>query len=168
MRMRADITLSLAAGLVAALLSHPTPGAEPLYYMWRDDNGVLDFSQQQPADVVTRVVEKPERPFGYPDERAQASSSNGEDSTAADSTTDSESGLPPLQEAGITSTEIQQSNALTMKHNCEAARRVLQRLQGFKQIIVRGEDGFWRELSAEAKQAEIDKTLLDVQEFCGN
>jgi len=50
--------------------------------------------------------------------------------------------------------------------NCAAAHRAKDKLTSFKQIIVLGEDGFWREATAEVRQQELALAETAIADNC--
>ena len=148
---------------LAGLLAAACCLAEPAYYMWRDDNGVLTFSQlSPPRGVEYETVEKPKRPFGYPApprREVEAPPEPVSNSPLLEETVD-------LDPNAITSADIERANRETIRRNCRQARRILERLTSYKQIIVEGDDGVWREISEEQKQQELVQSRADVAEWC--
>ena len=137
------ILLLLVPGIVL-------PEDEP-YYMWTDDNGVLSFSQIEPKDAEAEAIVKP-MPVGGPVIEAS----------------DGSEPPPVVIPDGVPSevTELEQINARTREKSCASARRTLEKLQEFETIIARGDDGFWREISGEARQLELFNAEEAIAENC--
>ena len=135
---------------------------EPSHYMWRDENGVLNFSETAPAGVEYETVENNSAPpFGYRDR----TESEGEVvppeavQQILERTRKKESGE-------INAGSVAQKNAEIRARSCEAAKRNLATLQSFKEALMRGDDGVWREIDDTRKNAEIAEVEAVIAENC--
>ena len=148
--LRNNLRLPLAGILLLMIPVIVLPEDES-YYMWTDDNGVLSFSQIEPKDVDAEAIVKP-MPVGS----LVVEESDGSEPP------------PVVIPDGVPSevTELEQINARTREKSCASARRTLEKLQKFKTIIGRGDDGFWREVSGEARQLEVFNAEEAIAENC--
>ena len=138
-------------GILLLLLPVISLSEDEPYYMWTDDDGILNFSEIEPKDAVAEAIVKP-MPFGSP--------------VVEES---DESGPPPVVTQNQVPSEIielEQINARTREKSCASARRTLEKLQKFKTIIARGDDGFWREISGEARLLEVFNAEEAIAENC--
>ena len=148
--LRDNCRLALTGILLLVLPVIGLSEDEP-YYMWTDDNGILNFSEIEPVDAVAETIVKP-MPFGDP---------------VVEESDESEP--PPVvtqNQVPSEITELEQANARTREKSCASARRTLEKLQKFKTIIVRGDDGFWREISGEARLLEVSDAEEAITENC--
>ncbi len=123
------------------LFSITSYAEERSYYMWVDDDGVLNFAQDRPRDREAEEIAEPPRKFGqrlFSDESAETAYISPEEKFTQQ----------------------------TREVNCTSGRKSLEKLQGFKTIFFRGEDGFFRQLSDEAKQEKISETEQTIKENC--
>lgn len=110
------------------------------YYMWTDPSGVVNFSDIKPLDRASTEFSEPHE-FGEP--------LTDED--------DSSSGYVP-PEAAINET----ARAL----NCLIGQRMLSKLQGYKNIFMKNDEGWWRQLSEQSRQQKVDEALQIIDENC--
>lgn len=133
---------------------------ETAYYMWRDENGVVNFSELAPTDVSFEEVTKPQQRFGYPIKESEPVAS------VPDPVAELQARRATAASGEITSDSIAQMNDRLRLENCQAAQRTKERLTGFKQIIVRGDDGVWREVSDEIRERELASAEAVMAENC--
>lgn len=144
--------------LLMLLMSPLSWSEEEPYYMWTDENGVLNFSQREPKDkdIVAEKIER-EHHFGSPmPKREEAALEEAAPAPVIQQNDDIPSEV----------TELERLNARITQQNCASARRTLEKLQNFQAIIVRGDDGFWREIPDDARQVEVTKAEEAIAEFC--
>jgi len=125
-----------------SLLSISVTGVtqEQPYYMWTDNQGILNFSQSEPKNAESTEFSKPHE-FGTP----------------LQSENDSDSKFVPPEAA---------ANARTRELNCMIGEKSLSKLNGFKNIFLRNEDGWWRQISDERRMEKIQQAELIVKENC--
>ena len=103
--------------MVAAmlLLLLPVPGfcAESPYYVWTDKDGIANFSQDRPRDVAAKEVSSTKR-FGRQENLSAT----------------------PKQLSSV-----DQANQATRDTNCASGKRTLEKLRGFKNVIVKNAEG---------------------------
>jgi len=129
--------------------------------MWRDENGVLNFSELAPKDVTFEEVAKPQQRFGHPKKEPEPAVEAPDPVEVLRARRAAERGA-----GEIDSEMIAEMNSRIRQENCDAARRTKEQLTGFKQIIVRGDDGVWREVSDEVRQTELAQAESAIAENC--
>jgi len=141
--------------IVTLMLLLPLSGLaeQGSYYMWKDDEGVSNFSAQPPAGLDAEVIVNPEAGFGQ-------SGPDGPGNVAAYQA-DTAGGSSEIDAASI-----DRRNVRIRAMNCAAAHRAKDKLTSFKQIIVLGEDGFWREATAEVRQQELALAETAIAHNC--
>jgi len=152
---------SIVASILLLFISASLFADEDSYFMWVDDDGVLNFSQVAPREEVFEEISRPQR-FGYPQTRGEQEESQSEAIDNRKALPSAASSLP----GDISSESIARINRDVRARNCASARRTLDKLAGFKQIIIRGDDGFWREVSDDVKQQEILRAAAAIAENC--
>lgn len=167
--MKADIKVSFCLAIpLVALAVFPvlqSVAAEAAYYMYRNDDGVLTFSQTAPRGVDYEAVTKPERPFGFPRPPRAAAVPEPSESTGPQPLPESRE--PSEARSGeITAADIERDNDATVRRNCLKARQTLAQLLEYKQIIVQSDDGVWREISDDQREQELDEIRADITEWC--
>jgi len=113
--------------------------AEEPYYMWKDDNGVVNFSQTIPKEQEATLIEKP-RVFGPPKRKAAQ-----------------EPKPVPVELTG---------DARSRELNCMIGKKALVNLHGFKNIYLRGPDGLWKEISGEQREEKVRETEQIIADNC--
>ena len=161
--MESDMSRRALFTLVFLLISTGL-GAESdsTYYMWRGEDGVLSFSQTAPRDVEFEEVKKEPRPFGYLERQpreAETIEMPEELQEVLDRRNESRSGE-------IDSDDIARMNEETRRRNCLAAKRNKEQLTDFRQIILRGDDGVWREVDDNARAEEMAEVDAIIAENC--
>jgi len=137
-------------------------------YRWVDDNGVVNYTQQQPANVPSeRVVAGQATPTPAEDGRADEAPATGAAAPAqppADRLTDAQ------REAlkGLESAEQARQQELTniREANCERAQGVLDRLMTRGRIRVRDDAGNDQAMAEEERQQRISEAQRGVVENC--
>lgn len=136
-----------AAALVALTLAAQPAGAE--VYKWVDEEGVVHYSQQPPAEGESTVLEpktappKPQQTTGgAPDEAG----GDGEAETAAEAE--------------------QQQGAGTIDEFCRQARADIQTLEAGGRVRVEEADGSLRYLGPEEQQQRLQQLQQQVANNC--
>ena len=109
------------------------------YYMWTDPSGVVNFSDIRPLDRDSKEFSKPHE-FGEP--------LNDEGSASGY--------VPP--EAAI--------NETARDLNCLIGQRMLLKLQSYKNIFMRDDEGWWRQLSEQSRQQKVDEAQRIIETSC--
>jgi hypothetical protein len=118
----------------------PIVAEDKPYYMWTDPSGVVNFSDIKPLDRdSTEFSDPPE--FGEP--------FNDDDGS-------SPGYVPP--EAAVNET----ARAL----NCLIGQRMLSKLQSYKNIFMKDDEGWWRQLSEQSRQQKVDDAFRIIDENC--
>lgn len=111
------------------------------YYMWTSKDGVVNFSQSKPRDVDAARVSKPHR-FG------------------------TRRGATPPPPPAPALSNVDAANAETRKLSCRSAKRTLAKLEGNRNIFIRNAEGWWREVTAETRDAETTKAREVIAKNC--
>ncbi|WP_286266505.1 DUF4124 domain-containing protein [Thalassotalea atypica] len=129
---------------VIALLSCTTLFAqEKAVYRWVDNNNIVHFSHEHPADK------------DYAEVKVQVSYQ------------------PPVSNPNDTNTSTEQEidsksqlNADAMKQNCETSKTNLSVLDSFARIVIKNEKGEDQLLTDEEKKAQIELNKKQVELYC--
>lgn len=156
--------------LVVALLAALTPSVQGEYYTWVDENGVVNFSETNPAGKESIRVDPDARPerqpqFGELPPPPREPEPEPAPSTAA-TPESSESEVDPDELVAEEVAELVAKQAEVNRENCERGKRNLAKLQGYNRIKVRGEDGEERFMSEEEIAARSAEARQIVSEFC--
>ncbi len=125
-------------------------------YRWVDENGVTIYSQSPPPSGEATVIKPPPKPAAAPDEimkdlkRRQAAmdeANKKKSETAAEK-------------------ELKAKNEETKKKNCAIARKNLELVKDHPRSRIKQEDGSYKTLSPEERQAEIDKNTKYIEKYC--
>ncbi|MDA0273215.1 MAG: DUF4124 domain-containing protein [Proteobacteria bacterium] len=147
--------MRILIAIVTLLLMCATASAASDYYVWVDENGVTNYSQQNPQGYTARHISKDYR-FGdriIEDEepttgsRPGANKSVDQEPAAANKTGD--------DLIGAERASIMAKIAETKNQNCGIGKRNLAQLEAFARIRVKGPDGNERMLSDEEHKARI-------------
>lgn len=140
------------------------------YYMWVDDEGVLNISQvQPPSDVRAReVFDEKER------EEFEATGRPGriEPSEDGEETEGGSSELPevavdlPWNQDLLGNQSVDDISAEARDLNCALGRQVLRRLNAHPHIFMKDSQGFWRKLSPERLAQEKQKAQQTINFNC--
>lgn len=128
------------------------------YYMWVDDDGVFNFSQMQPRNRVADEIPKPPkapRPGGREPQSGESASQN-QAAGSSSATAEDEDYIAQMEAVSSQGREV----------NCTLGRRTLQKLNQFRNIFMKGEDGLWRELTPERRATEVTKAERLIAENC--
>lgn len=154
-----NLTLFLIAALIAAAAF-----ASEDYYVWVDENGVTNYSQNNPrghkAKHVTGSFRFGERDFS----QAADAPGQGRPQSAAGNT--DESGVDPDQAAAEQRSAVAANIAATKQKNCETGKRNLAQLQSYSKIRMRGPDGKERVLSQQERQDQINEARQIIRDNC--
>lgn len=141
--------ISLLA-LTACIFSAYVQADDRPYYMWRDAHGVLNISQVKPRDDGG-VVEVPA------DTPPEISRRPGHDSVASP---------PAAAAADGEDDEVEKANASARDLNCQMGHLALEKLNAHKYIYMRDATGWWRKLTAEQQQEQVEKAQKLVADNC--
>ena len=147
------LRFSLAGALsVAALLACFSLFAAPTIYKWTDDDGVVHYSEDPPADVDYQRVST-----------SVPATSGSDDSDADSDSGDSGEGEPDAQ---ADQPEAQQGpDPEVVAERCEQARSNLQLLQENTRLMT-NDRGSERRLTREERQERIDNLQEFIDEWC--
>lgn len=155
------------AGFIAVLFltaqGHDCFAVEEPYYTWVDENGVVNFAQGQPKGVNAKLISK-----GYRFGQKVVEGTRVQPVSAS---------LPELvgneQDAAVTGSQAGADFEKTMQEikrvkqaNCEGARKNLSSYLSRGRIRLQGEDGEYRILPGEERQANIRRFQNDIDENC--
>jgi len=124
-------------------------------YRWVDENGVTTYSQTLPPSGNATIIKPPPKPAAAPDEimknlkRRQTALDNARKKSETDN-----------KEA------VDTKNAERKKQNCEISRKNLAEITRRPRVRMKMDDGSYKQLSEEERQAEIDKYTKDIEKFC--
>ncbi|MEJ6593305.1 MAG: hypothetical protein QNL99_15105 [SAR86 cluster bacterium] len=151
---------------ILLLLSSVNAYSEDEYYVWVDDNGVTNYAQQNPRDYPAKHVTSVNR-FSdqtLPDSELSQLPSRG-----------SRPGLPPVVisnevDPGAVIAEdrarLAEQIAAQKRANCEIGKTNLTNLETYPKILVKGEDGEDRLLTAEEKGARTETARQTIRDNC--
>ena len=125
-------------------------------YRWVDEKGVTVYSQTPPPSGEATLIKPPPPPAAAPDEimknlkRRQATI---------------DAGKKKKEKTGKNeSTEAK--NAEKKKQNCEISRKNLKEITLHPRIKMKMEDGSFKLLSEEERQAKIDTYNKNIEKYC--
>ena len=113
--------------------------AETPYYVWTDENGIVNFSQTIPRNQDATVVAD-EKPFGPKPEP-----------------------YPILEQTETIDTLMSKRSR---ELNCIIGKKALAKLSSFKNIFARDADGWWRAISDEQRQNKIVDNQNIIEKYC--
>lgn len=125
-------------------------------YRWVDENGVTIYSQTPPPSGKITIIKPPLPPAAPPEEimkdlkRRQAALDEAKKKKE-------ESGEKEADEA---------KNAEIKKQNCKISRKNLADIERYPRVRMKMDDGSYKQLTDEERQAEIDKYTKDIEEYC--
>ncbi len=147
-------TTQLAAAFLTACACAP---AHTAMYRWVDENGVTVYSQTPPPSSNAVKVKKERAPS---DEDAAAASKRLEQQR--EQAFDEEEARKESKAEQETKARAESKRAA----NCEAARANLENFKNLGRRMVRTPDGSVLRLSEEQVEMEIEKTQMQIEEYC--
>lgn len=174
---------SLPLALLLALVAASAIAEEP-YYTWVDENGIVNFSQQNPKDVDAILVTRGHRysatsesaalESGRPGKVAAPEAPVPEEETASEKGETGESAAKPsptdqqLDEQMATERQkVQAEIARARASNCEMGKRNLARLEAYARIRIKEADGSERILTDQEKADRTAQAKKTITENCG-
>ncbi len=162
--MRPIFVSGIVITIFLTALGQGSYATEAPYYTWIDENGVVNFSQQNPAGVDARLITKKHR-FGekivekpktqpVPIALPNAAPGSEDDLNAEEKSTQ--------EEFEKTMKEV----AIAKRENCDRAKMNLTNYNNRGRIRLQGEDGEYRVLSDEERQENINKFQDGIGENC--
>ena len=124
-------------------------------YKWTDDDGVPQYTDQAPTDREYTVVET----FGAPKSAEAALQKRAEQLKAASEAKE------PVDEFEAQKLE-RDRQAKVREENCKNAKLNLKTMQENARVRILGDDGEFRYLSPEERQAEIDRANEIISASC--
>jgi hypothetical protein len=140
MSKRTFLARCLPLGIVLTLGANGAFSEDRPYYMWTSKDGVVNFSQSKPRDVDAAQVTRPHR-FG------------------------TRRGVTPPPPAPELS-EVDVANAETRRLNCRSGKRTLAKLESNRNIFIRDSKGWWREVTADTRDAETARAREVIAQNC--
>ncbi len=125
-------------------------------YRWVDDNGVTVYSQTPPPTGNATIIKPPPSPATPPDEIMQNLKRR---QTAIDEAKKKKNKSGKKETAEARNAEIKQQN-------CDTSRKNLEEITRHPRVRMKMDDGSYKQLSDEERQAEIDKYNKDIEKFC--
>lgn len=156
------------------------------YWVWKDDNGVTNFSEQKPKDhparhITSGIAENPENwrrpgqtapqtgPEDSPDTGAVANATGSGDSAgdnSVDKGAEADKAQNPDQLAEAQRKKIEQQVAAAKQQNCRKARSNMQILKTRPRIRLVGKDGKERVMSQDEVQQKIQAVQAIIDDNC--
>lgn len=125
-------------------------------YRWVDENGITIYSQSPPPSGQATII-KPPPPAPSPPEESNKSFKERLDSLDKEKEKEGEAKKKE---------DIKAKNAEIMKHNCENARKNLESLEQHSRIRMKMDDGNYKQLTYEEREAEIEKAEQAIKKNC--
>jgi hypothetical protein len=144
------------------------------YYVWVDDNGVTNFSEQKPRDHAAKHVTEGGR-YGYkesPEDLRRPGVDRRpppDETTAAPppkATSDQQNQVDPDKLIAAQREQLARQAAQAKRKNCEQARKNMAKFQRYARLRTTAADGSQRVMSPEEKQAEVNKAQAAIRENC--
>lgn len=125
-------------------------------HRWVDEHGVTIYSQTPPPSGNTTIIKPPPLPVAPPDEIMKKLKQR---QSALDEAKKSkeEAGKKEAAEA---------ENAAIKKQSCEISRKNLAEISRHPRVRMKMEDGSYKQLTDEERQAKIDEYTKDIGQFC--
>ncbi|MCP4126829.1 MAG: DUF4124 domain-containing protein [Gammaproteobacteria bacterium] len=124
-------------------------------YRWVDENGVTIYSQAPPPSGDATIMKPPPKPAASPDEIMKDLKQRQDAIDKA-----------KKKKATPNKEEIDAKNAEIKKENCEIARKNLADISLHPRVRIKMDDGSYKQLTDEERQAKIDKFTKDIEKFC--
>ena len=147
------------------------------YWVWKDDNGVTNFSEQKPKDrpaqhITSGIAENPENwrrpgqsaPQTGPEDPAPAASGSG--TTAGRQAASKAKGPDPDEVAAEHRKQVAQQIAAAKARNCQKARSDMQTLKNRPRVRIVGKDGKQHVMSPDEIQKKIDTFQKIIDDNC--
>ena len=163
LNMRPIFLSRIIITIFLTVLGQGSYATEAPYYTWIDENGVVNFSQQNPTGVDARLITKEHR-FGE---------------KIIEKPSDEPVPVPPLvappesEDLNAEEKRIQEKFEKTMKEiaiakreNCDRAKKNLTNYNNRGRIRLQDEDGEYRILTDEERQENINKFQNGIKENC--
>ncbi len=125
-------------------------------YRWVNEQGVTIYSQSPPPSGNATIIKPPPKPAAAPDEIMNKLKQR---QTTLDEAKNREA-------QASNNADAEARNAEMKKKNCEVARQNLEGISRYPRVRMKMEDGSYKQLTHEERQAEIDRFTKDVEEFC--
>ncbi len=125
-------------------------------YRWVDDNGVTIYSQTPPPTGNATIIKPPPSPATPPDEIMQNLKRR---QAAIDESKKRKNETGEKGSAEARNVEIKQQN-------CDTSRKNLAEITRHPRVRMKMDDGGYKQLSDQERQAEIDKYNQDIEKFC--
>ena len=135
-------------------------------YRWVDANGVVNYTQQKPADVSAERIESQTGARVKDEQPAPPAATPAPDATQPpqDRLTDAQREALQGLEAAEQARQAELANI--RQANCERARGVLDRLSAYGRIKLREADGTERMMTEEERQERVAEAQRGVVENC--
>lgn len=144
----------LLTGLILGLSLTANADTKKTTYKWRDDNGVIQYTQTPPADGISYQV------ISIKTNAPQPSSTLNAGASGQDSEADEAGSAKREQLAAKTEAELK-------KKNCEISRQNLATLTNIARIRIPDDNGGTRLLTDEERAAKLKDTETQIKENCG-
>jgi hypothetical protein len=152
------------AALAGALSFHATADQ---VYTWTDENGVTHFSDREPPDTDTQVIDMAEKPGGVTYSKPQEAS-DGE-AVAEDSTAAAEPAMTPGQqrrEQIVESSADRRAAEAEENAMCQKQRELLARLEPARRVYYTDENGEEIRMNDEQRMQAIADTRNYIAQYC--
>lgn len=151
------------------------------YYVWIDENGVVNYSEKNPPGQNARHISDSKdldelqnspdarRPGRRPTNQTDDESEDEEPTPATENLAQSsneDNEIDPDEIAREERKEIEKQIAAVKRKNCEIGKKNLAQLQAYSRIRVKDENGEERILGDEEKQAKIAEAREVIRENC--
>ena len=123
------------------------------YYMWVDKDGVVNFSQQKPRGTEAKEI-------------YDGSVSHTGTSSATGGQTQPEAKPSESNKVEFDEPEVDAVNEKARAINCAIGQRMLKKLNAHKFIYMKDKDGWWRQLSPEQYEAQVEKAHDLIGKYC--
>jgi hypothetical protein len=129
---------------------------ESEYYTWVDKNGVTNYAEK-PTESDAHLVTRSHR-FGYPTPEQET------ESTPANSGLSNE--VDPDKLIAGEKAEMEAAVAETKNFNCNIGKKNLARLETYGRVKIKGEDGTFRIMGTDEKDAKKEESRALIRENC--
>lgn len=136
-------------------------------YTWTDENGVTHFSDREPPDTDTQVIDMAEKPGGVTYSKPQEASAGeavAEDTTAA-AEPDASPGQQRREQIAASSAERRAAQA-DQNAMCQKQRELLARLEPARRVYYTDENGAEMRMDDEQRMQAIAETRNYIARYC--
>lgn len=163
----------LSVLLILALLAKSALAGSG-YWVWKDANGVTNFSQQKPKNHKAKFVGGT-GPYGYTETTEDSRRPGGalppppsDKPVKKQAAPKAKKKINPDAVAAAAKAKIERQVAAAKQKRCEQARRNIAEFKRHPRIRMTGKNGTVHVMSPQEKQAQLDQSQAVIQSDCSS